>query len=116
MPLWQIVFSPAEAQVAPHFVECMETLTVNEGAPFRLTVEAAGIPIPTLTWYRDGVILKPDDDRNHCAIETAGGRSMLSVDQSTRNHAGLYHCIAASTAGTATNCARVTVQGRGYFI
>lgn len=115
MTVWQIVFSARQEQEAPRFVEHMVPLTVNEGAPFKLTVKAAGIPSPTLTWSRDDVSLKPDDDRKNCVIETEGGRSELSVEQATRSHAGWYQCTAANAAGTATNRAKVTVQGRGYL-
>lgn len=99
----------------PRFEESMAPLTVNEGSPFRLIVKAVGIPLPTLTWSRNGVILKHDDDRSNCAIDTVDGRSVLSVDQSTKKHDGTYRCEAKSAAGTATACARVTVRGRGYL-
>ena len=57
-------------------------------------------------------------------IRTQGGRSSLSCERADARDTAWYQCTAASVAGTATNRARLNVQGkvlyqlspRGYMI
>ncbi|KAM6962600.1 hemicentin-1 [Aplochiton taeniatus] len=59
-----------------------------------LECEAQAIPTPSLQWYKDGQILRPDD---HISI-TANGR-IVKIKQAQVSDTGRYTCIATNIAG-----------------
>ena len=36
-------------------------IDVNEGSPFHINCKISAVPTPKLTWFKDGVLVKPDD-------------------------------------------------------
>ena len=98
---------------APRFVERLQNQTVREGQPVVFTAEAVGVPVPMLGWQKDGRMLPASgagDDRYR--VETdAGGRSTLRIAAARPDDNAWFQCTAASVAGTATNRARLVVQG-----
>jgi len=109
--MYLIWLSARLVQVAPRFVERPAAQTISEGASFTLVAEATGMPLPSFTWTRDGIVLSPGDSKKNHNIENEGGRSVLRIDRSTAENAGWYQCTAVSTAGSATSRTKVTVQG-----
>lgn len=46
----------------PEFVRGFSNITTYEGEEVRLDVEVRGDPQPTITWYRDGEIIRDSPD------------------------------------------------------
>jgi hypothetical protein len=108
-----VVVLARETQMVPRFTVRIANQTVSEGASVRLTAEAVGVPIPTLTWSKDGRQLPAPGgggDSFH-RIETDGGWTTLVIDKAVTGNTGWYQCAAVNTAGTATCRGKLTVQG-----
>ncbi|WP_414661646.1 beta strand repeat-containing protein [Horticoccus sp. 23ND18S-11] len=79
--------------VAPTFTTQPVGQSVNAGTNVTLTVVAAGSPVPTLQWQKNGSSL---------AGKTGASLALTNVQVAD---AGSYTCIATNTAGTATSSA-----------
>lgn len=95
---------------APRFTERLQNQTVREGQPVRFTAEAVGVPVPMIGWQKDGRMLPTSGDDRY-RVETDGGLSSLHIAAARPNDNAWFQCTAASAAGTATNRARLVVQG-----
>lgn len=54
---WNCEFSEKEQMQPPKFVERMQNFTVNEGQPVTLTCQVTGVPVPMISWQKDGKML-----------------------------------------------------------
>lgn len=52
-------FPEKEQMQPPKFVERMQNFTVNEGQPMTLTCQLTGVPVPMISWQKDGKMLTP---------------------------------------------------------
>ncbi len=66
-----------------------------------------GEPLPDITWSRDG---RPIGQEGH--VVTTGNRSELTVQEVTRERAGVYRCSASNSVGTSS--LQFTVQGKPH--
>ena len=87
----------------------MENQEVQLGQPVRFEAEAVGVPVPMMSWQKDGKMLSSDD---RYRIHTDGGHSALQIAAAQKDDNAWFQCTAASAAGMATNRARLTVLGR----
>ncbi|XP_053341492.1 hemicentin-1 [Clarias gariepinus] len=71
-----------------------ENITVVARNPVALVCEASGIPLPVITWLKDG---RPISMSGSVRV-ISGGRS-LRLMHATAEDAGRYSCIASNTAG-----------------
>ncbi|PNI67325.1 HMCN1 isoform 2 [Pan troglodytes] len=71
-----------------------ENISVVEKNSVSLTCEASGIPLPSITWFKDGW---PVSLSNSVRI-LSGGR-MLRLMQTTMEDAGQYTCVVRNAAG-----------------
>ncbi|KAM4548643.1 hemicentin-1 isoform 1-T1 [Odontesthes bonariensis] len=69
------------------------TVVVNEAA--RLVCEASGVPMPSLTWLKDG---SPVASFSHGIQVLSGGR-VLSLNSAQVSDAGRYTCVAVNAGG-----------------
>ncbi|XP_041648005.1 hemicentin-1 [Cheilinus undulatus] len=69
------------------------TVVVNEAA--RLECEATGVPLPSLTWLKDG---SPVASVSHGIQVLSGGR-VLSLNSSLVSDTGRYTCVAVNAGG-----------------
>ena len=90
----------------------MQNQTVREGQPVSFHAQAAGVPPPMMSWQKDGQMITRND---HYRIESDSGKSSLYIDKTRHDDQAWYQCTAASIAGTASNRARLIVQGRFVF-
>ena len=98
----------AEAQ-PPRFVDRLHNLSVREGDPVVLSAEATGVPTPMLAWQKDGKMITTND--KVYKVETEGGRSSLFIESANPKDDAWYQCNAVNVAGSASNRARLIVQG-----
>ncbi|KAJ7986246.1 hypothetical protein DPEC_G00337960 [Dallia pectoralis] len=71
-----------------------ENVSVVVKNPVALTCEASGIPLPAITWLKDG---QPIRASNMVRV-LSGGRSLRLIHASVED-AGRYSCIVSNTAG-----------------
>ncbi|XP_034438633.1 hemicentin-1 isoform X1 [Hippoglossus hippoglossus] len=69
------------------------TVVVNEAA--RLECEATGVPVPSLTWLKDG---SPVTSVSHGIQVLSGGR-VLSLSSAQVSDTGRYACVAVNAGG-----------------
>ncbi|XP_070688049.1 hemicentin-1 [Pempheris klunzingeri] len=69
------------------------TVVVNEAA--RLECEATGVPVPSLTWLKDG---SPVASVSHGIQVLSGGR-VLSLNSALVSDTGRYTCVAVNAGG-----------------
>ncbi|XP_027145831.1 hemicentin-1 [Larimichthys crocea] len=69
------------------------TVVVNEAA--RLECEATGVPVPSLTWLKDG---SPVASESHGMQVLSGGR-VLSLNSALVSDTGRYTCVAVNAGG-----------------
>ena len=81
-----------------------QAYTVNEADPVTFTCSATGIPLPEITWMRNGVRLDGNVDPRISVSdpETVPNGNIISVSRnltmsSTRgNDSGIYTCVASN--------------------
>uniref|UniRef100_A0A8U8C2M5 Uncharacterized protein n=1 Tax=Geospiza parvula TaxID=87175 RepID=A0A8U8C2M5_GEOPR len=78
------------------------------GLPLKLMCRLNGSEPITVTWHKDGVLLK-DDQNVH--ISFVDNVAVLQLVRTEMNHTGQYTCTATNSVGTATSSARLTVAG-----
>ncbi|XP_061153333.1 hemicentin-1 isoform X4 [Syngnathus typhle] len=72
-------------------------LTVVEGNLITLVCESTGIPPPSLTWRKNGVLLQSDE-----RLRVLSGGRQLQISNAERADAANYVCTASSAAGSAS--------------
>jgi hypothetical protein len=90
----------------PYFIEHLRNLVIPEGKDAVLSCTAAGTPVPSLIWEKDGFVLTPDKEFR---IDINGGHSKLHIQSAEKIHEGWYQCTATSPAGTVVTRTKVTV-------
>ena len=81
------------------------------GESFFIECVVNGIPLPTVSWRKDGAPLEKGLDEN-LQIITIPGRnaSQVEVTMSNVNNNGLYVCIARNDAGSVSKSFRIELQ------
>ena len=85
--------------------------TYEEGEKFKLTCEAKGVPIPVVTWYKDGKVF---NGRHRAGEFIATGQygyiiDFVGVDMDDE---GNYTCIVSNTYGRLTYSYNFEVDGK----
>lgn len=78
-------------------IEMRKTLIVKHGNSFTMTAPFKGIPVPSVTWSKEGVDLK-----SRATVETTGKYTSLTIEKATRNDSGQYTVTLDNGVGTAT--------------
>ena len=94
----------------PPAVSLSPTMLASQGDSLTLDCQPTGNPPPSLSWFKDGQPLAPDDDRLTVSHQTVVITSLYSIDQ------GNYSCLATSTQGTARASTFLTVLGEPTYL
>lgn len=94
----------------PYFIKVPVDREVPEGQLVRLDYIPAGRPEPTLTWYRNGVPLKPNDADHRDVINEGGVHSLLVLNPKLGPPVE-YKCVAKNKYGEASFPVRLNVVG-----
>jgi len=97
----------------PRFVERLSNQTITEGLSASLSVQFVGVPQPMISWQKDGQFIAVNSD--HFRILTENGRSTLFIESARANDTAWYQCLAVNIKGTATNRAKLIVQGWIFY-
>ncbi|KAJ7414143.1 hemicentin-2 [Willisornis vidua] len=94
-----LVMEPPRVEAASHPTE----MSIAVGTPLELTCVVTGVPMPTVTWEKDGRLLARP-------WLMSGNESTLHVESTEVADAGLYTCLATSPAGEDSRSFHVSVQ------
>ncbi|XP_037073511.1 papilin-like [Pollicipes pollicipes] len=106
---------PGEAPYWPEYTRPLGTESVRAsislpepevavGARLRIPCRTAGRPPPTVSWYKDGELVWPDERRQFDGTD-------LVVRSAEPSDSGMYRCQAANQYSTAESTVSVRVQG-----
>jgi hypothetical protein len=84
----------------PYFIKIPTDHEVPEGQLVRLDYIPAGRPEPSLTWYRNGIPLKPND-ADHRDVVNEGGVHSLLIHNPQLGPTVEYTCVAKNKFGEA---------------
>ncbi|KAL1110551.1 hypothetical protein AAG570_008079, partial [Ranatra chinensis] len=92
---------------APFMREKPHIAPIEEGKPAELVCYAVGDPPPTIQWFRNDMLLAPNN-RLHI-IEDNKGRSILRLSSATCIDAGIYKAVARNKMGQTVSRARMVL-------
>lgn len=72
-----------------------------------MVLKVKGVPLPEITWYRDGVVIKPDE-RHVITADNEGNASLVILDATPEDDAE-YLVKATNPSGVAQSIADVYV-------
>lgn len=91
------VSDTAKVRMHPHFAPVFERhpsdTTAITGGILALQAEVDGEPIPSIQWFKDGV------------LQPGQNRAQFYVADTTADHAGTYHAVATNSAGSTQSIA-----------
>ncbi|XP_053624068.1 titin homolog isoform X6 [Plodia interpunctella] len=103
-----VVDKGIRAYVAPEFCCGLEPLyRMNEGEELRISAVVEAYPSVGITWYRDGVRLRPS--RRAIMTLDRDGQIELALAFVTPRDAGVYTCTASNEVGKASTSGKVEV-------
>ncbi|XP_073957392.1 uncharacterized protein isoform X9 [Choristoneura fumiferana] len=103
-----VVDKGIRAYVAPEFCCGLEPLyRLSEGEELRITAVVEAYPSVGVTWYRDGVRLRPS--RRAVMTLDRDGQIELALAFVTSRDAGVYTCTASNEVGSASTSGKVDV-------
>ena len=97
-----------EEPLAPLFTSLLQPQSVMDGSRVELTVQFIGRPSPKITWYQNGVEIKPNPDFE-IYIDSDKGESTLIIVEVFPEDDGEYTCIALNEIGESITTCRLTV-------
>ncbi|XP_065504896.1 hemicentin-2 isoform X1 [Caloenas nicobarica] len=78
-------------------------MSITVGTPLKLTCVVTGVPVPTVTWEKDGRLLAGP-------WLVSGNESTFHIESTKVADAGLYTCLATSPAGEDSRSFHVSIQ------
>lgn len=83
---------------------------VNEGEPLELKAKISGSPKPTVTWFKDGELILPEDDNVKTTV-LPDGTVKLNIERCKPSDSGAYKLVVKNLNGeTAGLCAVAVTQ------
>ena len=94
--------------IAPRFLEYLEDIVLQEGCKCVMKARVQGDPAPRLTWFKDGVAVKNENDdyRSTCYPD---GLCLLTIDETMAADSANWSVRACNQAGYAESHAKLTV-------
>ncbi|XP_064619618.1 titin-like isoform X3 [Lineus longissimus] len=100
---------PSQVQpVVPQFIEGLKDASIEDTHPLVLQCKVTGDPRPTIKWYKDGKILKHDQDFQQMFV---GETAKLDVFEIFPDDEGVYKCVAKNSVGECSTECYLTVTG-----
>ncbi|XP_013393635.1 titin [Lingula anatina] len=91
----------------PRFTDRMHNISVKAHTPVTFHCAATGVPVPMMSWQKDGIYITPTDKYR---VETDQGRSSLYIDNPDGSDNAWFQCSAVNIAGSASTRAKLTVE------
>ena len=96
--------------VAPSISPEVMDQTLNEGSNAFFMCSVTGEPVPTISWYFNGSLLKNDTTKHTIATYELRVLNVQSSD------AGTYTCNATNVVSSDTSSGALTVNGKSVYI
>ncbi|XP_051892668.1 myomesin-3 [Pristis pectinata] len=96
----------------PEFVVGLRPHTVWEKMNVTLSCIIQGAPSPQVQWYKDGILIKPEDVPGKYTIENKIGLQTLEISRCSPKDSGEYSVLATNAHGEASSYATVLVNTR----
>ncbi|GIY55923.1 hypothetical protein CDAR_566731 [Caerostris darwini] len=97
----------------PEIEGSLVPLTIKDGETGELKVKASGIPKPTVTWLKDGKVLRPTNRVE--SVEEEDGTVALVIKNARPEDAGNYSVLVQNPLGEAKSAAPVAVEQAPTF-
>lgn len=81
---------------------------MKENGTIKLIAKVTGNPVPTITWYRNNVIITPSEN----VTQNFDGENieLIITNVDSEIDSGDYKCVASNSAGKSSHGARVTID------
>ena len=93
----------------------MTDLLENETNPITFTCQATGEPLPTISWYFNGVMINALNTSNYNISNTVSGvvvvESLLTIFNTQSSDVGTYTCHAENVIGSDRSSGILTING-----
>ena len=93
------------AAVEPTLTGYKNVVYIDEGEELTLQVDFKGFPLPTITWFFDG--LRLDEDKNDGREVNEEG--FLHIAKVLSCHAGTYDFVVSNSSGSVEGCTKLIV-------
>uniref|UniRef100_A0A8C9RQJ3 Ig-like domain-containing protein n=2 Tax=Scleropages formosus TaxID=113540 RepID=A0A8C9RQJ3_SCLFO len=93
---------------APTFTQPLQSVAALEGSAAKFVAEVSGVPVPEVSWFRDGQVLSAAALPG-IQISFSEGRAVLMIPAVTAAHSGRFSVRATNGAGQATSTAELLV-------
>lgn len=101
------------SKIAPEFTKPLQACKAKEGTSASLECAVAGMPLPKVTWLKNGTEVIPNEN---VKIENFDdGRQKLTILEASTDDIGQYQCVAVNDAGKAESKARMEVEGLKFY-
>ena len=87
----------------------------NETNPVTFSCQAIGEPVPTITWYFDGVMINVSNTSEYNLTSSINGTmitSIITIMNTQSSDAGMYTCEAENFLGTSRSSGVLTINGQ----
>ncbi|CAH8612085.1 unnamed protein product [Schistosoma intercalatum] len=92
----------------PEFIKHLKSICIDETSELVLDCQAVGLPVPILSWYRNGQLIDQNPDFK---ITQLAGSGILRIPQCRiMNHSGLYLCRATNPYGECSTTCQVDIN------
>ena len=103
------------ATADPRITNFIYTPNLLIGEPLTISCTVSGIPLPVITWRKDGLILENTDTGLRIVTIDGGMTSSVEVSEGRPEFNGVYECIATNLAGSVKQESRIELQGWAYL-
>ena len=93
--------------VAPVFTKHLMDLVIDEGAKCYLEAEVSGVPVPKITWFKDGIPVATNTDYITGFQE---GVCTLEIEESMKEDSANWSVKASNSAGYSESHSKLTVK------
>lgn len=103
---------------APKFIVSMnKEKIIPENKPVELNVKVSGIPVPKISWYKDGTIINREDKTFNIIEDNRTGICSLISTNISKDHSGNYLVKATNPGGEVINSCNLIIKGfHPFFI
>ena len=100
-----------QAEIITNVIDLLE----NENNTVTFSCQAIGEPVPTITWYFNGVMVNVSDTSKYnitSSVNETSVKNFLTITNAQSSDVGTYTCHAKNIIGTDTSSGILTVNGK----
>ncbi|CAF1262379.1 unnamed protein product, partial [Rotaria sordida] len=95
---------------APNFTKNLTDALFPVGGILKLDLKVSGLPLPHLTWLKDGQIFD-ENDRISIVFDPRTANWTLTINDCQESDSGIYECRAKNPGGEKITKCKITVSG-----